>query len=175
MNTELSHLMNMKLHIIILLLAASSCCTDLVVNGDDNTTLKPSDLQNASCPTWMDWNIQQRRCVCEADYVESVVFCSDNSKHLAVGVLHGYCITHTKFDNQTFIVGSCQYNLKSYKSQRSYPFYFYLPLDPSLVERAMCGSYNRSGQLCGDCIYRGLFSACVHLPSTVCSLCTAHQ
>ena len=159
----------MKLHIVLFLLTASSC-TDVAANGprDDNT---PLELHNASCPTWMDWNIQEGRCECEADYVQSVVSCSDRSPHLQVGVLHGYCITHTKFDNHTFIVGSCQYNLMAYLPH-PYSFYLDLPLDPTQVERAMCGSYNRRGQLCGDCMEN--YSLPVYTYHPQCVECPKH-
>ena len=89
-----------------------------------------------------------------------------------VGVLHGYCITHTKVDNQTFIVGSCHYNLMSYNSSTNYPFYFFLPLDPTMVERAMCRRFNRKGQLCGDCMEK--YSLPVYTYHPQCVHCAQH-
>ena len=166
----------MSFHIILLLLATSECSrTDVAVKGprDDNTTLQPSELQNASCPTWMHWNIQQGRCVCEADYIQSFVTCSDRSPCLQVGVLQGYCITHTTLSNQTLIVGSCQYNIATFHSGiHGNSFYLDLPLDPTQVERAMCGSYNRRGQLCGGCMEN--YSLPVYTYHPQCVECPKH-
>ena len=114
-------------------------------------TAKSLHLQTASCPTWMYWNTEKNSCKCGAVYAESVVLCSDHREHMQVAVLHGYCITHAKLDNQTFIVGGCQYNFLAYHSKTN-SFYTDLPLDPSLVDSAMCSKYNRKGQLCGDCM-----------------------
>ena len=146
----------MILHMIFLLLLTTfahgeSSLDNLPAYVDDDAKLQSSEFQNSSCPTWMNWSQKKGRCKCESDYIESFVFCSDHSKYMQVWVLHGYCMTPTKFDNQTFIVGSCPYNIVRFQNTPN-NFYYQLPLDRTQVESAMCGKYNRRGQLCGECI-----------------------
>ena len=126
-----------------------------------------SDLVNASCPTWMHWSISQKKCLCGVVYANSVVFCS--SRAMQVGALHGYCLTHSKLNNQSFIVGSCQYNMMKYLTAS---FYLFLPLNPSQLDHAMCGDFKRTGQLCGDCIED--HSPPVYTYHPQCVNCTKH-
>ena len=156
--------------IMVFLLAvfslSKSTTPHLAVIGRD--TNNSSDLHNASCPTWMHWNIHQKQCVCGVVYADSVVFCSSHT--MQVGALHGYCLTHSKLNDQTFIVGSCQYNLMKVSAKNS--FYLLLPLDPTLLDSAMCGDFKRTGQLCGDCTQG--YSAPVYTYHPQCVNCTEH-
>lgn len=165
----------MNLYSIVLLLTAishsKSFRTYLVRNVGNNTMLQPLEFQNTSCPTWMDWNHKKGRCKCESDYIESFVSCSDDSQQMQVMVMHGYCMTPTKFDNQTFIVGSCQYNTVLFGSTPN-NFYYNLPLNRTLVESAMCGKYNRRGQLCGECIEHHALPVYTYHPQ--CVQCAQH-
>ena len=155
---------------LLAVFSLSKCTTPhLAVIGRD-TNNNSSDLHNASCPTWMHWSTHRKRCVCGAVYADSVVFCSSHS--MQVGALHGYCLTHSKLNNQSFIVGSCQYNLMKYSVKNSNSFYLFLPLDPPLLDSAMCGDFKRTGQLCGDCTQG--YSAPVYTYHPQCVNCTEH-
>ena len=101
------------------------------------------------CPTWMHWASQRQMCDCDSVWFTSVVLC--DSHHMELAIEHGYCMTFKKTDNRSLIVGTCPYNQLSYIPQTSF-FYQDLPLNRSLLESAMCGDFNRRGQLCGDCI-----------------------
>ena len=118
---------------------------------DGSSKVEWSGLTNTSCTTWKYRRPTTGKCHCGVKYGGSLVLCSDHNKNFKVAVLHGYCITPAALDNQTLIVGTCQYNLLNYHTKIN-PFYFGLPQDPALVDSAMCGDYSRTGQLCGDCI-----------------------
>ena len=114
--------------------------------GQEAESSGPNDT---SCPTWNYWDSQKGKCRCGVVYAGSIVLCSDHGDH-RVAVLHGYCMTPAVTGSKTLTVGTCPYNFMNYHS-KSNPFYFQLPQNSSLVESAMCGDYNRAGQLCGDC------------------------
>ena len=134
----------------VIILQCGCVVSDATVKRDENTTLKEVELRTASCPTWMHWDPTEKRCMCDQILAGSVVFCTDNKDRMRVSALHGYCMTHAKLDNQSFIVGTCQYNTMR-KGRHTNPFYLDLPLDPTQVDNAMCGDFHRTGQLCGQC------------------------
>ena len=118
---------------------------------EDGSKVEWLGQKNASCTTWKYRSPRTGKCTCGVLYGSSLVLCSNHDKNFQVAVLHGFCITPAALDNQTLIVGTCQYNMLNYHT-KSNPFYFVLPQDPGLVDSAMCGAYQRTGQLCGDCI-----------------------
>lgn len=129
-------------HTIVVFISMSDCST---TNGSDHE-LEPMQFGDSeSCPLWMYWNTWTGKCSCNSAFYDSVVKC--DSDHMQVAVLFGYCITHSLSDK--IIVGACPYNQLSYTSEKHY---YYLPLNTSQVDSAMCGNFSRKGQLCGDCI-----------------------
>ena len=106
------------------------------------------NLQTSPCPTWMFHRSPGKGCVCGWTLSNSLVLCS-HSKNLKVGVLRGYCMTHSERDNESLIIGTCQYNTIGYGEVSV--FYYNLPLDPNQVDSAMCGDFHRVGQMCGQC------------------------
>ena len=144
-------MLSKRVFIFTVIIVQCGCVlSDATVKRDENTTLNEVELRTASCPTWMHWDHTDKRCKCDELFAESVVFCTDNIDRMRVGALHGYCITHAKLDNQSFIIGTCQYNTMR-DGPNMNPFYLDLPLDPTLVDNAMCGDFHRTGQLCGQC------------------------
>ena len=140
---------NLLLSVLIIALTDS---TSLEWTSDkaNNKTVEFTRLTNSTCPTWKYRSPSSGKCVCGVIYAESVVLCTNHDKSQPVFVLHSYCVTHPKSDNLSFIVGTCPYNSMQYRRQLN-PYYFALPSDPGSVDSAMCGQYNRTGQLCGDC------------------------
>ena len=60
----------------------------------------------------------------------------------------GYCVTYSGYDGVLY--GSdCPLLYKANNSDRLLPE---LPSDPELLEDAMCGTYNRKGFQCAECI-----------------------
>ena len=61
-----------------------------------------------------------------------------------------YCMTtHGNGSNRADVVGGCLFSVRHYSSR--YPNYP-LPCNISLLNKEMCGGWNREGQLCGRCV-----------------------
>ena len=101
---------------------------------------------NRSCPTWTHYNSQTGNCVCGED-IYHTVFCRNATEN--VSILFGFCLTVNK-DLMNDVVGACPYYHKN-KSHTVLWSYNSLPKNRSEVEKFMCGTINRAGQMCGKC------------------------
>ena len=113
------------------------CCVVLVLPAVSDS--------NYTCPTWFYFsNITQR---CECGVSVGGVWCVYNQK-LEVVIVFDSCATFSGQEG-VFYAGHCLY---SYKFNHSNTLVSRLPSDPDLLNKAMCGPYNRKGLLCGECI-----------------------
>ena len=104
-----------------------------------------TDLE--SCPSWAFCNSSSRSCQC---YDLNYIFLCD--EHVKTGgILNCHCLT---FNAATKEEGNCLYNCNYY-----YRHYFELnqlyttvPSNVWDLNEQMCGKFNRTGTLCGECI-----------------------
>ena len=113
------------------------------------STLNLQDTLNSSqtCPqTWYYKN--NEKCDCGGS-LSGRVRC--NSTLGVLGILNCYCMTYDE-SIEDFIVGACIYNcLNTSKLIRHHVLYHRIPINKSELNEAMCGHFNRAGQLCGHC------------------------
>ena len=107
---------------------------------------EPSVLASnySSCPTWLYYSNETGRCEC--GYQTASIHC--NNLTMEAVMKSGYCITYSG-DDGVFYGGICPMRYKVNNTDR---LYSELPSDPALLEEAMCGTYNRKGFQCGECI-----------------------
>ena len=95
-----------------------------------------------SCPTWFTNTTGSCECGTE---LNGYVKCHQDT--LRVDVMVGHCMT--LFNNNSVVVGSCQHAFASNITSR---VYLSVPNDSAQLDSQFCGSYNRKGLLCGECI-----------------------
>ena len=100
------------------------------------------------CPPWYRHN--GTACECGSD-LDGIIHCDPRVEYILV--LNGYCMT---YDNNTgmTIVGVCLHNFFNVSNAIASPYlsnYHKVPADASQLNEAMCGDFNRQGQLCGEC------------------------
>ena len=99
---------------------------------------------NYSCPTWLYYSNTTHQCEC--GYQANGVHCDQQT--MRVLLTSGYCITYSGQDG-LYYGGICPLRYKVNNSDR---LFSELPTDPELLEDAMCGTYNRKGFQCAECI-----------------------
>ena len=104
-------------------------------------TLAASDY---SCPTWFFYSNTTQQCEC--GFESAYIHCDQQTMKVQMKV--GYCVTYSGYDG-VFYSGECPFFYKANNSDR---LFSELPSDPELLEDAMCGTYNRKGFLCAECI-----------------------
>ena len=104
-------------------------------------TLAASDY---SCSTWFFYSNTTQQCEC--GYKSSSIHCDQQKMKVQMKV--GYCITYSEYDG-VFYSGICPLLYKANNSDR---LFSELPSDPELLKDAMCGTYNRKGFQCAECI-----------------------
>ena len=101
-------------------------------------------VTNYSCPTWLYYsNVTQQ---CECGYQTASIHC--NKLTMKAHMKSGYCITYSGQDG-VYYGGICPIRYKVNNTDR---LYSELPSDPELLEEAVCGTYNRKGFQCAQCI-----------------------
>ena len=111
-----------------------------------NSTMPCND--DSSCPTWFYCNTETNRCQCGESYYEMIT-CDEATGRAAVSDCH--CVT---YDNETkeTEVGLCCYNCGNATHKTLYDrVYLPLPKNPSELTAEICGQFNRTGTLCGQC------------------------
>ena len=98
--------------------------------------------ENETCPTWYQRESNSSGCKCGNDLDQKII-CPSNTSDLLL--LRCYCMTYSKDNNNTLVVGPCTYTCSDGHPYNS------LPSDPSKLNKQQCIQYNRVGQLCGDC------------------------
>ena len=117
-------------------------------------TLTPAILSMAislltgirACPPW-ESKEGDGHCQC-GDSLGGLVLCNSHTQHLLVLTFH--CMTYNTRSNKT-TVGKCLQQ----RSAANHPCSFYTEInttDISKLNIEVCGSFSRTGQLCGECV-----------------------
>ena len=100
-----------------------------------------SDASDYSCPPWQV-KTPNGTCICDSYNLYDIVLCSDNPYELHLQEC--YCLTF----GHELVVGPCRYTC----SRMGYFSYFNITVNSTaLINDAMCGVFNRQGQMCGSC------------------------
>ena len=118
------------------------------------------------CPVWTTYNSSTQHCEC-GDSIRGVVHCDPDTRK--VSLLRCYCITYNEDTNGT-VVGPCIITCLTSR------FCALTELDKqnvftSQLNQKMCGSFKRTGQLCGKCVEN--YSIPAYSYSQVCVKCPA--
>ena len=97
-----------------------------------------------SCPTWFFYSNTTQQCEC--GFETHLIHCDQQTMKVHIKV--GYCVTYSGYDG-VFYGSNCPLLYKANNSDR---LFSELPSDPELLEDAMCGTYNRKGVQCAECI-----------------------
>ena len=97
-----------------------------------------------SCPTWFFYSNTTQQCEC--GFESAFIHCDQQTMKVQMRV--GYCVTYSGYDG-VFYGSDCPFLYKANNSDR---LFSELPSDPELLEDAMCGTYNRKGFQCTECI-----------------------
>ena len=109
------------------------------------------DISNTTpghCPAWSYFNSAKQKCNHTLVFYTTEFF--DNSTHLRVG----YCLTY-KEDTGIVSFASCPYfqpNRFNVRKNKLNIWYIHLPDNISKLNGYMCGSMNRKGRVCQECI-----------------------
>ena len=118
--------------------AVSYTCIDVTT---ENTT-------DNDCPPWYFYNHSTSACECR-ESLNRLVHCDPSLDYVLV--LNSYCMTYDNSDTGTMIVSACPYNIFNTTHIPYLTNYHQVPLNSSELNDAMCGNFNREGQLCGQC------------------------
>ena len=122
---------------------------------------------NASCPPWFEpFN---GTCIC-GDSIEGVVRCNETLQESFI--LDCHCMTYSEMTG-TVVVGACFYNCITVKNTLKDVVYRLMPKTVKELNEAMCGHFNRSGQLCGEC--KTNHTLLVYSYNLHCTMCSDDQ
>ena len=135
-----------------------TCCTTATLSFSDefskayyNFTVESNNYtcnDDSSCPTWFYCNTETSRCQCGEGYHRMIV-CDEATGRAAVS--NCYCMTYDNVTKETQ-VGSCYYNCENTAHKTLYDrVYHPLPMNPTELTAKICGRFNRTGTLCGQC------------------------
>ena len=146
--------MHHKCRVIIILLACSlTAITSVSVAFGCNYTTESNYnsytcKDDSSCPTWFYCNTETSKCQCGEGY-HRMIACDEATGRAAVSNCH--CVTYDNVTKETQ-VGSCYYNCENTAHKTLYDrVYHPLPIDPIESTVKVCGRFNRTGTLCGQC------------------------
>ena len=105
-----------------------------------------SKLNDMDCPPWTILNETSNNCECGSD-LDGIVQC--NRKTLEVSVKACYCMTYSEKLNGTF-VSYCLY--KCSYTNHFHEYHQIFTKNTSELNEEVCGSFNRTGLMCGECI-----------------------
>ena len=116
---------------------------------NDHVKIDLGCADDSSCPTWFLCNTSTKRCQCGESH-HGMIRC--NKELGTAAVLNCHCVTYDTDTNETQ-VGPCYYNCENTAKKTMYDrVYHPLPRDPmSDLNDLMCGRFNRTGVLCGEC------------------------
>ena len=116
----------------------------------------------SGCPAW--YLEVGGQCECNDETIMFVVLCNQGEK--SIGIHMGSCVTFD-YDRQFMVYAKCPY---LYSTNTTNRLYSSLPSDPTQIDEAICGLYNRQGLLCGNCI-KG-FGPAVYSTNLHCANCS---
>ena len=105
------------------------------------------NITDEDCPPWYFYNHSTSACECRNS--GRLVHCDPSLDYVLV--INGYCMTYGNSNARTILVSTCQYNFFNFTGVSYLSNYHWLPLNSSELNDAMCGHFNREGQLCGQC------------------------
>ena len=121
-----------------------ACRCNELSNTQKNDSIS-TQSSNASCPPWFEPSNGTCKC---GKSIHDIVKCNETRQESAI--LQSYCMTYSELTG-TVVVGACLYNGLSYILYHLKDVYRPLPKSVGQLNDAMCGDFNRSGQLCGEC------------------------
>ena len=132
--------MNYKFTFLLMLLLGVVHC-----QGNAGITKKMQLNQSDQCPPWFFYNATSKLCECySSPSTDNIVKCTKDGALLQ----YGYCMTY----EEGYYVGLCDYfNLDKY-NRSIINNYISLPNNVSELNDYMCGSLNRKGIMCSQCI-----------------------
>ena len=144
--------MHHKCRVICILLTCSlTAITSVRVEFGCNYTTESNSYtckDDSSCPTWFYCNNETGKCQCGEGY-DRMIACDEATGRAAVSNCH--CVTYDNVTKETQ-VGSCYYNCENTAHKTLYDrVYHPLPINPSKSTVTICGRFNRTGTLCGQC------------------------
>ena len=114
------------------------CCSIIAMH------VLPTLASDYRCPTWFIYSNATEQCVC--GFSCGYLHCDQQTMKAELKI--GYCVTYSGH-GEVFYGGVCPL---WYKVNNTNRLLSELPSDPDLLEEAMCGSYNRKGFQCSECI-----------------------
>ena len=121
--------------------------------------------RNVSCPPWFEQSNGTCKC---GKTIHGIVKCNDTLQESSV--LGCYCMTYNELTG-TVVVGACFYNCM--RKILNDTVYHLLPKTVEQLNDAMCGDFNRGGQLCGECKIG--YSPLVYSYDLECTVCSGGQ
>ena len=117
--------------------------TALCTGSCPNHSSTCASVHQDTCPPGLFLK-DQGKCECAKVYPRKMMICNGTRSFL----VKFYCATYDEERNLT-LFGSC---LHIYRKGRDDLLYHLLPRDPYALNDCMCGSYSRTGALCGRCL-----------------------
>ena len=119
---------------------------------------------NTSCPPWFEQSNGTCKC---GESIYDIIKCDESLQESSI--LSCYCMTYNETTGA--VVGACFYNC-IFSSMKDV-IYRTLPKTVEHLNHAMCGHFNRRGQLCGEC--KPGYSPPVYSYDLKCTMCSGGQ
>ena len=118
-----------------------------LVNGIGDNQLQTYIINPQKCfeiNVWFEWDNTTKSCHCGSD-INGIVLCDTDTKELLVFQTSCLTIEHNSKGQHFPVVGSCVFSYGNFTNLKPYEkLYRGAPTD--------CGSLNRQGTLCGQCL-----------------------
>ena len=145
--------------------------TDSEINNSFIGELNLPLTDYGECPTWMyHANISDiNKCICGVDNHHAVK-CDQSAEK--VYILDSYQMTYDE-EHQEVVAGPSLYGAGLRNDNINYDIYHKVPMNQSQLNDAMCGRFNRTGRLCGEC--KEGYSPLVYSYSIHCMQCSKKE
>lgn len=119
----------------------------LIQVDSDHTLLKEVNVKIGGCPPGFVFSSESLSCKCSGNK-RNVLLCQD--RNWTASLMSGFCMSYV-YENQIkrTVYGRCVFTmLPRYENQSHY---ILLPEDEEGLDKKFCGSFRRTGLLCGKC------------------------
>ena len=114
----------------------------------NNYTISCIENNDSSCPTWFYCSTETNRCQCGESH-HGMITCDEATGRAVVSNCN--CVTYDNVTKETQF-GPCYYNCENTAHKTLYDrVYHPLPKNPTKLTAKICGRFNRTGTLCGQC------------------------
>ena len=137
-----------------------STCNESVCNNQKCTSVSVQ-TSNAPCPPWFESSNGTCKCV---ESIDSIVKCDQVLQESSV--LECYCMTYN--ESTGTVIGACFHNCV--RDALKAVVYRLMPKSVEQLNHAVCGDFNRDGQLCGEC--KANYSPPVYSYDLHCTMCS---